>query len=123
MSNEKKILLTLETIVDKIGNLEQGQARLEHEVKGLKTEITEIKSYVGTLKSDVAEIKHDLIELTVRVDDLTMKVEKIDSKLDAVAALQVDDYTSLSTLEKKVGDLSNVTTVHERRFIKMKEAI
>ena len=116
MNNEEKILSTLETLVDKVGNLEQGQARLEHEVVGIKSDVGSLKSEMGSLKSEVAEIKSDLKVLTSKVDDIS-------TKLDAVAALQVDDYTSLSALEKKVNKLVNTTTIHEQRFIKMKEAI
>ena len=95
MSKEDKILSALETLVIKVGNLEQGQAETNKRLDRLESD-------VGALKQDVSELKINL-------------------KL--VSSLQMEDYNLLKALDKKVDKLSNVTSLHERRFIKMKEAI
>ena len=108
--------MILDTLVVKVSNIEQGQIRLENEMAELKT--------------DVAGIKIELKELQVKVDDLQarfdvmqVKVDEIDTNLKAVSALQNDDYNLLKTIEKKVGSLSSVTSLHEQRFMKLKEVV
>ena len=50
-------------------------------------------------------------------------VAELKTNLRAVSSLHMEYYNLLKSLDKKVDKLSSITSLHDRRFIKMKEAI
>ena len=109
MNNEEKILTLLEKLVT--------------DVAELKADVSELKADVAELKAGVAELKADVSELKARVTKLENDFAEQKAELKAVQALQMQDYNLLLSIDKKVDKLSLSVNTHEKRFMKIKEAL
>ena len=95
MNNEEKILTLLEKLV---------------------VDVTE-------LKADVTELKADVAELKAKVTKLEYEFAEQKAELKAVQALQMQDYNMLVSIDKKFDKLSLSVLTHEKRFMKVREAL
>lgn len=68
MDNENRILSLLETLVTKVEKLEQGQVRLENEVKEIKAKVDVIEMDAKYLKSASREAFKDIEILDNRTE-------------------------------------------------------
>jgi len=71
---DEKIFSMLETIITKVGNLEDGFSGLKADVSGLKADVSGLKTDVSGLKKDVAGLKKDVAHLQTQVTDTRERI-------------------------------------------------
>ena len=137
----QQILSELRSVNGRLGNLEEGQAKLEADVKDLKHGQVKLEAGQANLEANVKDLMHGQAKLEAGQAKLEVSQSKleagqakleagqaeINTKLDnlttyvhAINHVVNEDHNLLKAVDKKVTSLASISEAHEQKFQKLK---